>query len=259
MTSPKSPQSSVFKHQFFYDGLYRVTTYLNSAKVCICKKKGDRWSTAATVDNTSDNYRAAVKRVHRMYARDLLAKNVSTRFHAAALEAEDTPPASAEPKISSPLVKAAIQNRRDFLNSIQTSLLNSGQATFTIETNVEGLTRTYLIQSSVKKVMGTVKVIPKATLSIVLPYKSSPLVSISEFEGAGCVNKAIIYARHDAQNLRAVEFLLMLRTSVDDKSSLHEETYTVYIGREEATVHMRSAFFRHTQKFFQKVQPIKTT
>lgn len=254
----------VLKHVFLHDRAYRITTYHDTAAVDISVKRGKQYRHVRAVSDTADNYRAAVKRVHRMFERDSSAKLIASTL-TKIVEAVDKPVTDEkiEPQLGGPVLtekpkasrpSQATAERKQRLNEIQTSLFNAGQASFTLHTCVEGLTRTYMIRTSTKRLSGTTRSIPKATLSVILPYKNAPVATIKEFEGTYCVNKAIAHAEEDAETLVAAEFLIMLRVTKTGKaeSTLQDCPYTVYVGKEETTAHMRQAFFQHVKRFFQK-------
>lgn len=227
-------------NKIFYDGKYKLSASTKTDSVVIYQKQDDgRYKRVDTVSETNDNYWAAVKRIHRMNARDASAAKIS----------------SAIERIAKASTVSAIKTKAVPLEqTVKAAIEEFSQATFTLDSNVKGVTRRYMVRAQHKRTVGTKKVLLDTSLFLVLPYDNSRLVKIDTWVGPTGVASAIERAKVDASLLKPASIVIMVHGEnyVGETSNLSIKK-VVHISNKESVEHVQQGLNNAIEKYFKRV------
>lgn len=227
-------------NKIFYDGKYKLSASAKTDSVFIYQKRDNgRYARVDTVTGTNDNYRAAVKRIHRMNARDVSAAKISSTIE----------------RIAKASTVSAIKTKTVPLEqTVKAAIEEFSQATFTLESNIKDIVRRYMVRAQHKRTVGTKKVLLDTSLFLVLPYDNSRLVKIDSWTGPSGVTNAIERARVDASLLKAASVVIMAHGEnyLGESSNLSIKK-TVYISNKESIDHVQQGLNNAIEKYFKRV------
>lgn len=246
MTVKKASAASSNK-KVFYDGKYKIAASPKSEGIVIYRRQEDGgYKSVDTVSGTNDNYRAAIKRIRRMYERDLRVARVSESIN----------------RITQASRKRAVEKPKPSLEqSVRDSIERFSQATFKLDSNISGVSRRYMIRSSTKKGRVTTVLSSSSVLELCLIQSdaANTLIPIAQWGGTKATAlgrkdffaQALACAKEDAMSLRPTSVVVMAHT---DHEAGETGSFSVkriaYLSEKESVTHLQDSLKVAIDRFF---------
>lgn len=219
--------------KFLFNGAYKISSVAESDCVEIFRKeKNGRYKRVGSVFDAADNYRAAVKRAARMYARDLAASKISV---------PEKSKANTSPKDN---------KSTDKVDLIRRALTDYAQAHVTLNTNIDGLVKKYIIKIERKKTPGSTKTTKTYTGFVKILGKNPSYGFLHPIVSKPSLSKVLDFIQADSCTLRKVSMLVIYGVGGCGSAQMQRNEIDFYVSSSDPIDLIKESFNSSMEDFF---------